>query len=65
LIASESIDASAFAALGKLAEGTRRPLLVPIGTPTVRPGPEPDTLVVELALPSGSYATVFLAELSK
>jgi tRNA(Glu) U13 pseudouridine synthase TruD len=65
LLAAEGIDAAAFKVLGKLAEGTRRPLLVPVGTPSVRAGDTPDSLVLELTLPPGAYATVLLAEVTK
>ena len=65
LIAAEGIDAAAFKVLGKLAEGTRRPLLVPIAAPTVRAGEAPDSIVLELTLPPGAYATVLLAEVTK
>lgn len=65
LLAAEGLDAAAFAALGKLAEGTRRPLVAPVGAATVRPGPEPATLVLELTLPPGTYATVLLSEVTK
>jgi tRNA pseudouridine13 synthase len=64
LLAAESIDAAAFAVLGKLAEGTRRPLTVPIGATAVR-APEPGVLVLEFMLPPGAYATVLLAEVTK
>lgn len=65
LLAAEGIDAAAFKVLGKLAEGTRRPLLVPIGAASVRAGDAPDALVLELTLPPGAYATVLLAEITK
>ncbi len=65
LLAAEGIDAAAFKVLGKLAEGTRRPLLVPLAAASVRAGDAPDALVVEVTLPPGSYATVLLAEVTK
>jgi tRNA pseudouridine13 synthase len=65
LLAEEGIDAESFKRLGKLAEGTRRPLVVPIGAAAVRAGDTPDALVLELTLPPGAYATVFLAEVTK
>jgi tRNA pseudouridine13 synthase len=52
-----------FAPLGKLAEGTRRALLVRVEGATVRQ--EGDQLALSFALPSGSYATVLLDELMK
>lgn len=69
-----------FAALGALAEGTRRPLLVPIvnrgaaveGAVEVGEEPmaaahpdDPDAVVLRFSLPSGAYATVVLAEVMK
>jgi tRNA pseudouridine13 synthase len=65
LLAAEGLDAAAFKVLGRLAEGTRRPLVVPVGAPSVRPGDAPDAIVLELMLPPGSYATVLLAEVTK
>jgi tRNA pseudouridine13 synthase len=65
LLAAEGLDAAAFAVLGKLAEGTRRPLVVPIEAAEVRAGAEPATLLLEFMLPPGTYATVLLAEVVK
>jgi len=65
LLAAEGIDATAFKVLGRLAEGTRRPLLVPVGAASVRAGDAPDSLVLEFTLPPGAYATVLLAEVTK
>jgi tRNA pseudouridine13 synthase len=65
LLATEGIDTEAFKILGKLAEGTRRPLLVPVEGAQVRAGDAPDAVVLELTLPPGSYATVLLAEVTK
>jgi len=62
---AEGIDAAAFGVMGKLAEGTRRPLVVPVANPTVTAGSEPNTIVIGFALPPGSYATVLLAEVIK
>ena len=63
ILDEEGVPAERLVALGKLAEGTRRPLLVPIESPSVeQKGAE---LHVSFALPSGSYATVFLDELMK
>jgi tRNA pseudouridine13 synthase len=64
LLAAEAIDAGAFAVLGKLAEGTRRPLTVPIAVAAVR-AVAADALVLAFTLPPGSYATVLLAEVTK
>jgi tRNA pseudouridine13 synthase len=65
LLTTEGLDAESFKVLGRLAEGTRRPLLVPVGGATVRAGDAPDAIVLELTLPPGAYATVLLAEVTK
>lgn len=65
LLAAEGLDAAAFKVLGKLAEGTRRPLVVPVAGAAVRAGDAPDALVLEVTLPPGAYATVLLAEVTK
>lgn len=65
ILAEEHIDAAAFAVLGRLAEGTRRPLTVPVGAASVRAGDSVDALVLEFMLPPGAYATVLLAEVTK
>lgn len=44
-------------------EGERRPLRVPLGTPSLQP--DGDGLIVEFSLPRGSYATTVLGELMK
>jgi tRNA pseudouridine13 synthase len=65
LLAAEGLDAQAFATVGKLAEGTRRPLVVPVGEPAVRAGDEPDAVELRFVLGPGAYATVLLAEITK
>lgn len=65
LAAEEGLDAGAFANLGKLAEGTRRALLVPIGEAEVRAGEEAGEIVLGFALPPGAYATLVLGEVMK
>jgi tRNA pseudouridine13 synthase len=65
LLAAEGIDATAWKVLGKLAEGTRRPLLVPVANAEVRAGDAPDALVLAFTLPPGAYATVLVAEVTK
>jgi tRNA(Glu) U13 pseudouridine synthase TruD len=65
LLAAEGLDAQAFATVGKLAEGTRRPLVVPVGEPAARAGDEPTAVVLSFVLPPGAYATVLLAEITK
>jgi tRNA(Glu) U13 pseudouridine synthase TruD len=65
ILGPELADGSeAFKTMGKLAEGTRRPLTVPIAGASVRAAGE-DAIVLEFTLPSGSYATVLLAEVTK
>jgi tRNA pseudouridine13 synthase len=63
ILDAEQLDAEHFAALGRLAEGTRRPLLVRIEQPSL--AAEEDRLILSFTLPSGSYATVLLDELMK
>jgi tRNA pseudouridine13 synthase len=65
ILAEEGIGPEAFATLGKLAEGTRRPLTVPVAAASVEAGPEPDSIVIRFTLPPGAYATVALAEIVK
>ena len=59
----EGVGPEKLAALGALAEGTRRALLVRVEAPSV--SQQDDRLVVTFALPSGSYATVLLDEVMK
>lgn len=60
---SLSLDASRRAALGRFADGTRRDLLV---WPTdVRLSASPDILEISFFLPSGSYATQLVRELTR
>jgi tRNA pseudouridine13 synthase len=63
ILDDEGLALTDFAAFGKLAEGTRRPLLVRVEGASARQ--EEDRLLVSFALPSGSYATVLLDELMK
>ncbi len=63
LLASSGVPPSTFDQFGKLAAGTRRPLLARIeGTSARQSG---DALVLSFSLPSGSYATVLLEEIMK
>lgn len=67
LLREEGLEPAAFAGLGAIAEGTRRPLVVPIGLPGAGPAAEADpedprAVVLRFALPAGSYATVLLEE---
>lgn len=65
ILDEEGLAPSAFAALGKLAEGTRRALLVPVAEAGVEPGEAEGDLRVSFVLPPGSYATVVLDEIIK
>ncbi len=64
VLEAEGLSAAAFERVGKLGQGTRRPLAVPIGEPRVV---VVDQTSIELAfaLPPGSYATVLLREVVK
>lgn len=67
IFAQSGFDVGLFAQEKRLARGTRRPLLVEIGEPTLelaRAGGS-DMLVLSFSLPSGSYATVLLDEVMK
>ncbi len=64
LLAAHGLTLAAFAPLGKLAQGTRRPLLVYPGEIEVAAA-EGGGVVVCFTLPSGSYATVLLGEIMK
>lgn len=63
ILDAEGVRLDDFAPFAKLAEGTRRALLVRIEDPSVRQ--EGDRMIVAFALPSGSYATVLLDEIMK
>jgi tRNA pseudouridine13 synthase len=65
LLAEEHLQPASFAQLGKLAEGTRRPLLEPVIAPSVRKGDTPDVIVLAFQLPPGCYATTLLGEVMK
>ena len=65
LLEEEQLTTASFASAGKLAEGTRRPLLVPVSDAGAEPGPEPDAVLLAFALPPGAYATVVLGEVMK
>jgi tRNA pseudouridine13 synthase len=64
-LASMELTLADFARLGKLAQGTRRPLLVHPADASASPCEDPDALRLRFSLPSGSYATVLLGELMK
>jgi tRNA pseudouridine13 synthase len=72
ILAEEELGPEVFRALGDVAEGTRRPLLVPLllpgpgEPPAVAVHPEdPAAVVLRFALPPGSYASVVLEEVMK
>jgi tRNA pseudouridine13 synthase len=72
ILGEEALSVESFAALGQLAEGTRRPLVVPLGLPgpgeppAVSPHPEdPEAVVLRFGLPPGAYASVVLEEVMK
>ena len=54
-----------FAAAGALAEGTRRPLTVPVEDARVELANSPDSIMLWFSLPSGAYATVLVDEIAK
>jgi tRNA pseudouridine13 synthase len=63
LLARNGLQPSSFERLGPIAEGTRRPLTVPVGEARAELGDEPDTLRLGFTLPSGAYATVLVDEI--
>lgn len=65
VIAEEGLEPADFAVLGKLAEGTRRPLTVPLAAAEVRAAEEPNAIVLSFTLPPGAYATLVLGEVMK
>jgi tRNA pseudouridine13 synthase len=65
LLAAEGLAPEALAAAGSLADGTRRPLTVPVADAEVREGGEPGAIVLVFTLPPGAYATILLAEVTK
>lgn len=63
LLAGSGVDPAVFDQFGKLAMGTRRPLIVRVEGMSARQSG--DSLTVSFSLPSGSYATVLLDEVMK
>ena len=59
------VNAELFASAGRQARGGRRPVTVPLQGVVLEPCPEAQGLRLQFALPSGSYATVLLAEVTK
>jgi tRNA pseudouridine13 synthase len=58
------VDPEAFTKFGRLARGGRRPLTVPVSERDVATLPD-GALRLRFTLPSGSYATVLLREVTK
>lgn len=63
VLAAEGIQPSDFRRVARLAEGTRRPIGVPLGDPAVRP--LEDSIELCFFLPPGAYATVLAGEVIK
>src|SRR5262249_9020880 len=62
-LASEDLTLDSFRRLGGIADGTRRPFVVPV---TAAHGSvEGSTVELSFSLPAGSYATVLLDEIMK
>jgi tRNA(Glu) U13 pseudouridine synthase TruD len=64
VLAAAGLDIASFAAAGKLAEGTRRPIAVDVGETSVTDGGN-GTVTLTFALPPGAYATAVLREVMK
>lgn len=64
VFSSAGVTPQSFSLLGRLARGGRRPLSVPLEQPTAELSPAGE-LVLRFSLPSGSYATVLLREVTK
>ena len=65
VLVEAGLQPQSFARAGALAEGTRRPLVVPVAEASVEPGAQPSTVVLRFVLPPGAYATVVLDEIMK
>ncbi len=64
LLDQEKLALDDFKRVGKLAQGTRRPLSVGLGTVLVEPASE-RAITIHFELPSGSYATAIAREVVK
>jgi tRNA(Glu) U13 pseudouridine synthase TruD len=64
VLRSAGLTREVFEGFRKLAPGARRPLLVGAEGLTLSPLEDAGTLRVEVTLPSGTYATVLLEELT-
>ena len=63
VLAASGIDPQAWQRMGKLAQGTRRPLAVPLGeAEATAVSDAPDAIELRFTLPRGAYATVVLSE---
>jgi tRNA pseudouridine13 synthase len=65
ILEAAQLSREAFAKAGSIAEGTRRPLTVPVGEVEVRAGDAPDAIRLSFTLPPGAYATVLIGEVAK
>ena len=63
VLAAEGLDLAAFAHLRADAEGSRRPLRIPIEVAVS--SEDPGTLLLDFALPKGAFATALLREVMK
>jgi tRNA pseudouridine13 synthase len=64
ILAEGDISLADFARAGKLAEGTRRAIAVPLGATAVRPLPD-GAIELSFELPAGAYATAVVREVVK
>jgi tRNA pseudouridine13 synthase len=64
VLAAAGLTVEAFAAAGRLAEGTRRPCGVPVDDATVEAGGD-GVLTLRFTLPAGAYATAVLREVTR
>jgi tRNA pseudouridine13 synthase len=65
LLREEGIAPADFARVGRLAEGTRRPIGVPLSEHSAAAIGDDDAIEIRFVLPPGAYATVIAAEVIK
>jgi len=65
VLSEAGLTLEAFSAAGRLARGGRRPLVVPVADASVTSPLTGEGILLRFALPSGSYATVLLKEITK
>ena len=65
ILAAAGLSRDSFAAVRKLAEGTRRDATIHVRDARVSAGEGPSTLEVAFALPGGAYATAVMREVMK